>query len=163
MSLYTSRKYLRLFFITLLSALASATCYFLLNLFFFDNLFIVLQHTPLITKNMIRYINYLYNSYGLMAVFFQTFSLMSLKVWTSFAVQHHFNLFAFIALTGISRAIRFFFVALLGHFLGIRIRNMLEKQAIVITLSYTITFITLLLVIEQTSGLNNLKGSSGTK
>lgn len=152
MCLYAPRNYRKYFLVTLAAALAGAGFYFLLNLFFFDQLKPILMATPFVHERMFTQIQGILAAYGVKGLLFQAFSFMSVKIWVHVAVQNAVPFFQFILLTGISRALRFFLFALLFSRIGGRLEGWLRKYFIPFVVLYVIGFLSVLLTLETTVG-----------
>jgi membrane protein YqaA with SNARE-associated domain len=150
--LYAPKKHIKYFWITLACALAGASFYFLLNLFFFDELEKILMATPFVNEGMIHQIRNILATYGLTGLLFQPFSFMSVKIWVRLAVEGGIPFPAFISLTGLARALRFFLFAWVFSRIGSRFDGFLRRYFVPFVVLYVIGFIALLLAMETTFG-----------
>ncbi len=149
MSFVNNKKFKSYFLIVLISSILGIIFYYTLNLFYYDKLRVILEQTPFVTDTMISRISGWYDNYGVFAVLFQSVSFMSVKIWTSLAIQRGFSFFPFILFTTISRAFRFFIVAIIASYLGIKFEKFIKKNAIILFFIYIIGFILLLIFMES--------------
>jgi membrane protein YqaA with SNARE-associated domain len=155
MCLYSPKRYLKYFWITLASALAGAGFYFALNLFFFDGLETILMATPFVNEGMIAQIENILADYGLTGLLYQSFSFMSVKIWVHLAVENGIPFLVFITLTGLSRALRFLVFAWIFSRIGARSEGLLKRYFIPFVILYVLGFIGLLVFMETTFVLSS--------
>jgi len=148
MCLYSPKKYIKYFFVTLASALAGVSFYFVLNLFFFDKLGKILLMTPFVNEEMILQIKNILATNGLTGLLFQAFSFMSVKVWVHIGVENKIPFHQFIFLTGLSRALRFFLFAFISSQIGSRLNHFLRSYIIPFVILYVVGFIAMLIFLE---------------
>ena len=148
MCLYAPKKYIKYFFVTLASALAGAGFYFVLNLFFFEELEKILLVTPFVNDRMVLQIQNILATHGLKGLLFQAFSFISVKIWVHLAVENNIPFQWFIVLTGLSRALRFFLFAMVFRRIGLRFNVLLGRYFIPFVTLYVLGFITLLVILE---------------
>jgi membrane protein YqaA with SNARE-associated domain len=148
--LYSPKNYIKYFWITLISALAGASLYFLLNLFFFEDLKVILMATPFVNEGMISRINDILAANGLTGLLYQAFSFMSVKIWVHLAVERGIPFLVFISLTGISRALRFLIFSWVFSRIGIRYEGLLRKYFIPFVALFVIGFLGIIVIMEST-------------
>jgi membrane protein YqaA with SNARE-associated domain len=150
MCLYSPKKYVRFFLVTLASSLAGACLYFALNLLFFEDLHRILLATPFVNDGMILRIESVLAAYGMKGLLLQSFSFISIKIWVHLAVEHNIPLLWFIILTGLSRALRFFLFALLFSRVGLWFGIFLKRYFISFVTLYVLGFMAVLVLLETT-------------
>jgi membrane protein YqaA with SNARE-associated domain len=148
--LYSPKKFVNYFWITLACALAGASFYFALNLLFFDPLGPVLMATPFVHQGMFTRIEATLADHGPLGLLTQAFSFMSVKIWVRVAVEQGMPFWVFIPLTGISRALRFFIFAWIFRRIGLRFEGLLRRYFIPFVILFVLGFIGLLVFMETT-------------
>ena len=152
MCLYSPKSYLKYFWVTLASALAGASFYFLLSTLFFYQLTPVLMATPFVNEGMITEIQNILATYGLAGLLFQAFSFMSVKIWVHEAVASGIPFLVFIPLTGLSRALRFFVFARVFSWLGEHFTGPLRRYFIAVVTLFTLGFLAVIVIMEGRLG-----------
>ena len=147
-SFFAYKKYIKFFLYTIIFAIIGVIFSYFLHLIAFDKMHEILLVTPFVPSEAIMKINDTYDQYGYWGLLWQSFSFMSVKIWISLAVAREYSMPLFVILTGISRAIRFFIVALISMLFGKYFGKYFQKHSILFTALYLIGFIVMLILVE---------------
>lgn len=147
-SILAPKKYRKFIFIVLLSSLLGGIFYYCLNFFYFDQLIRVLYHTPFISERNILFVSEILGKYGVFGAFFQSFTLIPFKIWTSFVFSNGLNPYVYFAIVMISRFIRFFIFALVALYLRKSFERVIRNNFCLLLSLYLVVFFMFMFILE---------------
>ncbi len=142
------KKYKRFILIAIISSLLGGIFYYVLNLFYFDQLSIILFNTPFVVTRNVNFVSNILSSYGVAGALMQSITLIPFKIWTHFIIEFGFSPIIYFILVIISRTFRFLVFAGIASFVARRFPKISRKYFFLFLLIYIILFVGIMIIIE---------------
>jgi len=147
-SLVLFKKYKKFILVALITSLIGGLLYYILNLFYFEQLTDILFNTPFVAERSVAFVSKLLSEYGVIATFLQSITLIPFKIWTHFIVQYNLSPLLYFVFVAISRTIRFFVVAFVFAFLGKKFKNKIRNNFNWLLIIYLLSFALVMFLLE---------------
>ena len=143
-----SARLSRLLFVALAGSLVGGILYYILCLQYPAETASLLLATPFVSQQKIAFVSGLYESYGVLGAFAQSFTLIPFKIWTSVLTTYHLSPISYFLLVMLSRFIRFGVSGAAAIWIGRKLGVKLERYFLVIIIGFSVIFLTIQTILE---------------
>ena len=149
LAIFFPRDWLRIALAGWGASVVGGAAYFAIVASFPESSSRVLASTPFISARMHAFIKGLYEQYGYWGALAQSWSFMTLKVWTLEAVKEGFNFFPYYVIVSFSRIFRLFVVTRIAARFSVVVRPFWSDRPLLAWGLYSTGFIGMLFVMES--------------
>jgi len=142
------KKYKKFLVAAIITSIFGGVFYYSLNLIHFEGLTEILVKTPFAAEKSMNFVSALFSNYGVIATLMQSITLIPFKIWTHFAVLYGFSPILYFLLAAVSRIFRFFIVAWIACFLGIKAKKWIKNNFVAFLAAYILLFVIGMLLLE---------------
>jgi membrane protein YqaA with SNARE-associated domain len=147
-SFLVPKKYKKYIFLALLFTLLGGIAYYSLNIFYLENMTLILQNTLFVSEKNIDFVSKILTQYGVGGSFFQSFTLIPFKIWTNLVVILNLNPLIYFVIVIFSRLIRFTIIAGIAILARKKLGNLNKKYFLIIAIVYLILFFSIMFLLE---------------